>query len=147
MISDWNPPRACKEVEDMISRIQEKFDEWKPPRFMKDNLSPDERKLLREIRNNDDIVYMWEDKGPSFVKMTREQYLQAGEKELSNRHFYQEVGNDPCANIKQRNDIIADAMVNNEEIPEKVGSFLKDGNSDLSKFYHLLKTHKSFQQV
>jgi hypothetical protein len=25
---------------------------------------------------------MWEDKGPSFVKMTREQYVTAGEKEL-----------------------------------------------------------------
>ena len=33
-------------------------------------------------------------------------------------------------------------MVQNEEIPENVGSFLKDGKSDISKFYHLLKTHK-----
>ena len=88
------------------------------------------------------MIQAWEDKGPSFVKMRREQYLQAGEKELSNRNFYQEVGNDPSTQIKDRNDIIVDAMITNEEISENVGSFLKDGKSDLSKFYHLLKTHK-----
>jgi hypothetical protein len=52
------------------------------------------------------------------------------------------VGNDPSTQIKNRNDMIVDAMIQNEEISENVGSFLKDGKSDLSKFYHLLKTHK-----
>ena len=85
---------------------------------------------------------MWEDKGPIFVKMNTHQYLEAGEKELSNERFYQEVENDLSHQIKQRNDVIADAMVQNDEIPEKVGLFLKAGKSDLSKFYHLLKTHK-----
>ena len=44
--SNWNPPKACKEIEDMISRLQEKFDEWKPSRYLKDNLSAEERKVL-----------------------------------------------------------------------------------------------------
>ena len=34
---------------------------------------------------------MWEDKGPSFVKMNKDQYLQAGKVELENDKFYQEV--------------------------------------------------------
>ena len=105
-------------------------------------MSQDERKFLKDAKTNDNIIYMWEDKGPSFVKMNKKQYLEAGEKELSNEHFYQEVENDLSHQIKQRNDVIADAMVQNDEIPEKVGLFLKAGKSDLSKFYHLLKTHK-----
>ena len=31
-----------EKIEDMISRLQEKFDEWKPPKFCKDNLSKEE---------------------------------------------------------------------------------------------------------
>ena len=38
---------------------------------------------------------MWEDKGPSFVKIDKEQYLMAGEKELSNLTVYEEIENDP----------------------------------------------------
>jgi hypothetical protein len=33
-------------------------------------------------------------------------------------------------------------MVQNEEISEKVAEFLKGGKCELSKYYHLLKTHK-----
>ena len=56
--------------------------------------------------------------------------------------FYQEIQDDPCKSIKERNDIIADAMVVNDEIPIKVGEFLKDGKAELPRFYHILKTHK-----
>ena len=28
--SDWEPPPACLEIENMISRIQENFDKWSP---------------------------------------------------------------------------------------------------------------------
>ena len=38
---------------------------------MEDNLSKNERKVLKEIKQKKDIIYMWEDKGLSFTKMTR----------------------------------------------------------------------------
>jgi hypothetical protein len=34
--SGWEPPKVCSELEKMISRIQEKFDMWSPPRHTKD---------------------------------------------------------------------------------------------------------------
>ena len=71
--SDWNPPKACKEVGNLISRLQENFDKWKPPKFVKDNLSQDERTFLKDTQTNDNIIYMLEDKGPSFVKMAKRQ--------------------------------------------------------------------------
>ena len=58
--------------------MQEKFYKWKPPRYIKDNLSKEERNLIKQLKENDNIVYKWEDKGPSFVKMTKEQYLNSG---------------------------------------------------------------------
>ena len=56
--SDWNPPKACIEIENMIKRLQENFDKWKPPRFLKDNLSKKERDFLKDVKENRNIVYM-----------------------------------------------------------------------------------------
>ena len=36
--SNWEPPAACSEIENMINRIQEAFDKWSPPRHVRDNL-------------------------------------------------------------------------------------------------------------
>ena len=66
--SAWEPPKACKEIESMISFIQRKFDKWTPPRWTKDNLSKEERLFLKSLSENEDIKYMWEDKGPSFTQ-------------------------------------------------------------------------------
>ena len=33
-------------------------------------------------------------------------------------------------------------MIQKGEIPEKIGEYLKDGEYELTKFYHLLKTCK-----
>jgi hypothetical protein len=140
--SDWKPPNAGVEVENFIKRLQEKFDKWKPPRFAKDNLTAKERLFIKEIKEDKNIMYMWEDKGPSFVKMKTDQYLKAGEEELNDVDCYEQVMNDPTKKIKQKNDIIVDAMIQKGEIPEKVGEYLKDGEVKLARFYHLLKTHK-----
>ena len=45
--SDWTPPKACIEIENFISKMQEKFDRWKPPRYVKDNLSVKQRQFFR----------------------------------------------------------------------------------------------------
>jgi hypothetical protein len=74
--SDWMPPRACGELETFISQIQQKFDKWRPPRWLKDNLTVDERRLLKDIKKDKKTMYMWEDKGPSFTKLKVCQYVQ-----------------------------------------------------------------------
>ena len=140
--SDWNPPKACSEIENFISRLQEKFDRWKPPKYLKDNLSHGERKLLKSLRENGEIIYMWEDKGPSFVKMTQKQYQQAGEKELENEKFYKLEDEDKSHEIMRKKDIIVDSMVQREEISDKVAQFLRAGKCEVAKYYHLVKTHK-----
>jgi hypothetical protein len=140
--SDFKPPKASIEIENFIARLQEKFDKWKPSKFVKDNVSKPEREFIKNIKNKKDIVYMWEDKGSSFVKLNRNDYLKAGEKELDNKDVYEVIENDLGTQIKAQNDALVDAMIINDEIPVKVGTFLKDGQCKLSKFYHLTKTHK-----
>ena len=139
--SNWMPPRACKEWEDLISQIQTKFDQWKPPKFIKDNLTAPERKFLTELKNNKDVIYMWEDKGPSFTKLTVEQYIEAGEKELNNSDFYEVINDDPTDDIKKKcTDLVVD-MQRRKEISDGVSDYLLSGDVKLSNFYHLVKTH------
>ena len=139
--SNWMPPSACKEWENLISQIQAKFDQWKPPKFIKDNLTAPERKFLTELKNNKDVIYMWEDKGPSFTKLTVDQYIKAGEKELSNDDFYEVIHDDPTDDIKKQcTDLVVD-MQRRKEISDSVADYLLSGEVKLSNFYHLVKTH------
>ena len=139
--SDWSPPKACLEIENFILRIQEYFDKWKPPQRLCDNLSKEERDFMNHIRSDHETVYMWEDKGPSFTKMTREQYLDAGKAEL-NKPNYEKVDEDPTDDIAKQIKGFVNKLFSDGQISEKIMSYLLNGDKKLSKFYHLLKTHK-----
>ena len=139
--SNWEPPPACCEIENMISKIQESFDKWMPPRHVKDNLTKLEREFLKKIKNNPEIVYMWEDKGASFTKMSKEQYISLGERELESE-VYTVVDEDPTKMMKSENDKLVNSMLKKDEISENVANFLVHGDQKLSNFYHLIKTHK-----
>ena len=125
----------------MISKIQESFDKWMPPRHVKDNLTKLEREFLKKIKNNPEIVYMWEDKGASFTKMSKEQYISLGERELESE-VYTVVDEDPTKMMKSENDKLVNSMLKKDEISENVANFLVHGDQKLSNFYHLIKTHK-----
>ena len=113
-----------------------------PTRHIGDNLSKSERNFLKNIKEMDNIIYKWEDKGPSLTKMSMDQYIVSGEKELENGHFYKQIAEDPSNTVKQKNNNLFQKMLAGGEISEPVADFLQGGGKKLSSFYHLLKTHK-----
>ena len=78
---------------------------------------------MNNLENKQDIVYMWENKGSSFTKMTMEQYLMAGEKDLEN-DCYINVPADPSIDVKAENDRLVSRMLNDGEISEKVANIV-----------------------
>ena len=96
---------------------------------------------MNNLKKNHDIIYMWEDKGSSFTKMTKEQYLKAGEMDLESESYIN-VPNDPSKKVKADNDTLVTDMLMGGEISEKVAKYLLSGDKKLSNYYHLLKTHK-----
>ena len=139
--SDWMPPKACGEIESMIQQIQLNFDKWKAPKYIKDNLSKAERKLIKEIKEQTDVMYMWKDKGPSFTKLKVDQYLQAGEQELNNPDFYENIDTDPTNEIRRKCIDLISNMQKRGEISDRIADYLLSGDVQLSNFYHLVKTH------
>ena len=80
------------------------------------------------------MAYMVEDNGPSFTKMTKTQYLQAGEKELENPRFYEPIEDDICEELKAKSDKMVDEMFLGNEISEPVSKYLKGGRKNLPKY-------------
>ena len=97
---------------------------------------------MKDLKNKTDTVYMWEDKGSSFTKMRKDQYISTGMKELDKDRFYEEIDDDRSKDIKKECDILVEDMMKKDEIPEKVAEYLVSGEYKLSKYYHSLKTHK-----
>ena len=52
--SEWMPPKACGELERFISQVQQNFDKWRPPKWIKDNLTAEERIFLKDMKKNKD---------------------------------------------------------------------------------------------
>ena len=117
-----------------IKTIQTNFDNWKPPRFIKDNVTRG-REFIKNMDKNK--IYIVEDKGPSFTKMTKDQYLKAGEKELENPRFYEpiDIEDDKCETLKAKSDKLVNDMFLGNEISEPVAKYLKGGGKNLPKYY------------
>ena len=61
---------------------------------------------------------------------------------MENEQTYKVIDGDPSDNIRVQTAMLVDDMVRRNEISEKVAEFLKSGDCKVSKYYHLLKTHK-----
>ena len=73
---------------------------------------------MRSIQEDNDTIYMFEDKEPSFTKLTSKQYFDAGEKEVS-KSSYEHIVDDPIKNVKDQVRNLVDRMKNDDEISEK----------------------------
>ena len=87
-------------------------------------------------------TYMVEDKGPSFTKMSINQYIESGKKELKNDKFDKVIDDDKSEHLKGMSDKLIEDMWLSDEISEPVAIYLKSGDKNMPKFYHLQKTHK-----
>ena len=56
--------------------------------------------------------------------------------------FYKEVSDDPSKEVIEKVENVVKEMLERNEIYEKTATFLKGGDKQLSKFFHLLKVHK-----
>ena len=88
-------------------------------------------------------MYKWEDKGSSFTKLDRDQYIASGEQALSNQRFYTKYQrNDPTEDISKKKTQLVNRMVTKGEISERTADNFRVGDDKLPRYYNLVKTHK-----
>ena len=82
-----------------IAEISEFTTKWKKP--SKTNITKDEQILLKEIKNNNNIIVVEADKGGKTVIMNKKEYLEKVEEKLKDNKLYEEV-KDPTAKLKKQ---------------------------------------------
>ena len=60
-------------------------------RKARDNLTPEERKALKDLQKRDDIIIKEADKGSAVVVMNKEDYLAETGRQLGDTSFYQKL--------------------------------------------------------
>ncbi|XP_071153486.1 uncharacterized protein [Mytilus edulis] len=107
-----------------------------------DNLTPDERVALTNLRDNDDIVIKPADKGSAVVVMDKSNYVQEAIRQLDDDRFYRKLNSDPTLQFSEEITECLKEMCDNNIIDIDTFKYLKPENSKPGRFYLLPKIHK-----
>ena len=141
--SRWIPPKGRDQhLESFISAVRRDMQNYQPPKYIKDNLTKDERSALKTLRKDTVLIIKPEDKGPAFVIQDRSEYVKSALKELSNEFVYKTIDTDITFFIVDKIKNLAEKMVSEGDIDIKTAEFLIPENPKPSRFYTLPKTHK-----
>ncbi|XP_033095683.1 uncharacterized protein LOC117100195 [Anneissia japonica] len=117
--SNWTPPAGQFKTLDLyIEKCRHDVNQINFKRRTKcNNLSHQEIKALRSLRNNNNLVIKHADKGGATVVWKRELYIAEGERQLSDNATYLPLLQDPTAQDQSLVSTAIDDMINNNELP------------------------------
>lgn len=143
--SDWTPPLSKLPLE-VINLIEHDWNLWnKHYRPIREqlNLSLEEVKALRELKNAKHIVIKPADKGATVVILSREQYILEVEKQLSDTNYYKKLDKPIFLETIPLIDTILNTLKKKKFINGKQFKYLKgDLQPRERRFYILPKIHK-----
>jgi len=143
---DWDPPALPPNhpIEEFISIVLSNISNSNFPDNLKhdENVSVLERKALKSLRENKDIVLVPSDKGNSIVLLNTLDYIKEAERQLFDNSIYSKLDHDPTM---KHNRIIQDFLQDNgpeEGLSYKAIKLLTPKLPRTPVFYTLPKTHK-----
>ena len=86
--SHWRAPLPPTEVDTRICRFQQELQTIFTRRHSPSNLSPTQQKILKQLRDNKDIVILSADKGLGPVGVNTKQYIAWGMKHITDETTY-----------------------------------------------------------
>ena len=113
----------------------------KLPHFI-NNITPQERAAIRELKDNQKIIIKPADKGSAVVILNRDDYLSEGYKQLSDTNFYLKQDSDLTEKHRIEVQSFLDRLYNDGEIDTSVSVYLTDAECRTAKLYLLPKIHK-----
>lgn len=135
---------SSAKLEGVLEEMKIKISEISTTDNIPKNLSPSERKALRELKSNTDLVINKADKGSTIVVQNRADYTKNAFEHLNDPITYRELDGDPtesiCFGINKflstllRNGLLNKEMVDSCSPPEK---------ARLARLYFLKKIHKN----
>ena len=137
-------PPGPPNLEVMISINELEFNS-RPPytKNYRDNLSPKERRALKELSSQNDVILRPADKGAATVLWSRQLYLEEGYRQLADASFYKKLVSDPTDSFRIKVQNFIEDLFQNGEIKETVKQYLTDLSCRTSELYLLPKIHKN----
>ena len=134
------------EVLETIKKINADLSNLKVPYHQK-NLTNDEIKALKNIRQIPDIIIKPADKGSATVIMDKQNYINEGYRQLSDSRYYRKIQNPIYSETGLKvNEILQDLLIK-KFISEKQFQYLKSPEEPRPRqFYMLPKIHKPLEK-
>ena len=140
---DTTDETVSKDFAKMFKSLEKKINRMKIVQSKKQNLSQQERKALKSLRKNKNIVIKPADKGTTLVIMNRADYIQEGERQLSNDKFYKKINKPIYPDVRGKYNQIIDNIRSKSLLTKKQTDYLEpDFSPRERKFYLLPKIHK-----
>ena len=139
----WLPKETHHSVNTFIEKFQKDFSELKPTKCNnRDNLTKEERKALTSLKDRNDIIITYADKGGAVVIIDVVDYLKEADRQLKDKDFYTELTHDPT---KEHTEIINETIksfIKEKLITEQLGKNLMQLNPRTPNLYFRPKIHK-----
>lgn len=101
-----------------------------------------ERKALKTLQNNKELIIRNADKGGGVVLQTRKDYLTEANRILSDNDYYSTLTFNPITDYQKEYINLINEASNNNVITDKEKHFLVTRNPNTAIYYHLPKIHK-----
>ena len=125
-----------------VRKITENMDSMR----MKPNISRNEQIVLKNLQRKD-LVFLPSDKGGEFCVIEAKKYDEIAVKHLSDTKIYQQVPRMTAKTVENKVNTSWKQVCSEASIPSHLKMNFTSNNTDLPKFYHLIKTHKEGNEV
>lgn len=143
--SNWTPPleKLPLEIGNLISKDLDIFKAHYKPVSEKNNISHQEIRALRELRNTKHIVIKPADKGSAVVILSRDQYIFEAERQLEDVIYYRKIDKPMYLDTIPMVREILDSLKQKKCINERQRQYLMGETEPRERrFYILPKIHK-----
>lgn len=109
----------------------------------KDNLGPELKSSLHNLKNDPNIIIKPADKGGKVCLVNRTDYIKEAERQLNNRKYYQQIESRRKSEIIPKINTTLDSLANNSFLENRQRDYLWARPEDKDRYFYLLpKIHK-----
>lgn len=143
--SKWQPKITNPKEKLYLDDLQENLFKAKRKITSEDNITPAQRKALRELRNNKKIIIKPADKGSGTVILTPHQYETEVHNQLNNKKHYKKLEKDITGELRLKIGDTLKHFTDSKFIPPDVTKILIPETVRPARFYILPKIHKNLE--
>ena len=129
------------QLESMFHSIKQDLQRQKYKEPKKKNLTKEEYKAIKSLKNNTDIIIKPADKGSAIVILDKQSYINEGQRQLNDSMFYGKTNSNYTGEVINRINLHVHNMLQRGEISQSTCNYLTTDNDRTQQFYLLPKIH------